>query len=67
MEALTHWNEKMYPTFIDESAKNLNHMIVSGGRIGLQIEISPTDLQSMTNGHLVHIVKDDRLSDDPYI
>ena len=49
----------MYPTFIDESAEKLNHMIVSGGRIGLQIEISPTDLQSMTNGHLVHIVKDE--------
>ena len=51
--------KKMYPTFIDESAKNLNHMIVSGGRIGLQIEISPTDLKSMTNGHLVQIVKNE--------
>ena len=50
--------KKMYSTFIDESAENLSSMIVSGGRIGLQIEISPTDLQSITNGQFVAIVKD---------
>ena len=50
--------KKVYPTFIDESAENLSSMIVSGGRIGLQIEISPTHLQSITNGQLVHIVKE---------
>jgi Cys-tRNA(Pro)/Cys-tRNA(Cys) deacylase len=50
--------KKMYPTFMDESAENLSNMIVSGGRIGLQIEISPTDLQTITNGQLVQIVKD---------
>ena len=50
--------KKMYPTYLDASAKNLKSMIVSGGRIGLQIEISPTDLQSVTKGHFVPIVKD---------
>ncbi len=50
--------KKLYPTFIDKSAEKLKHMIVSGGRIGLQIEISPSDLSGVTNGSLVHIVKD---------
>jgi Cys-tRNA(Pro)/Cys-tRNA(Cys) deacylase len=50
--------KRLYPTFIDESAGKLLYMIVSGGRIGLQIEVSPSDLLGVTNGSLVHIVKD---------
>lgn len=36
--------KKKYPTFIDESARALPTMVVSGGRIGLQMEIAPEDL-----------------------
>lgn len=36
--------KKQFPTFIDESAILLDSMFVSGGRIGLQIKISPDDL-----------------------
>ena len=36
--------KKKYPTFIDESARGLPAMVVSGGRIGLQMEIAPEDL-----------------------
>lgn len=36
--------KKQFPTFIDESAVLLESMFVSGGRIGLQIKISPDDL-----------------------
>jgi len=50
--------KKMYTSFIDGSAEKLTHIIVSGGKIGMQIEISPSDLQSVTNGTLVHIIKD---------
>src|SRR3954453_11367173 len=42
--------KKLYPTFIDESAGQLTHMLVSGGKIGVQIEINPSDLQRVTNG-----------------
>ena len=59
--------KKMYPTFIDESAKKLNHMIVSGGRTGLQIEISPTDLQEHDEWTFSTYCERYRLSDDPYI
>ena len=36
--------KKQFPTFIDESAALLESIFVSGGRIGLQIKISPDDL-----------------------
>jgi Cys-tRNA(Pro)/Cys-tRNA(Cys) deacylase len=36
--------KKQYVTRIDESAKDLEQMIVSGGRIGSQIELKPEDL-----------------------
>ena len=36
--------KKQYMTKVDESAKKLEKMIVSGGRIGSQIELAPDDL-----------------------
>lgn len=36
--------KKQYPTFIDESARGLSRITVSGGRIGLQITLRPEDL-----------------------
>lgn len=36
--------KKQYVTVIDESAVELSAMVVSGGRIGSQIELSPQDL-----------------------
>lgn len=36
--------KKQYPTVIHESAKDLDEMIISGGRIGSQIILKPDDL-----------------------
>ncbi|MDO5794436.1 MAG: Cys-tRNA(Pro) deacylase [Turicibacter sp.] len=36
--------KKNYQTIIHESAKNLSSFVVSGGKIGLQIELNPVDL-----------------------
>lgn len=36
--------KKNYQTVIHESAKNLSSFVVSGGKIGLQIEVNPVDL-----------------------
>lgn len=36
--------KKQYVTRVDSSAKELERMIVSGGRIGSQIELAPEDL-----------------------
>ncbi len=35
--------KKQYPVFMDESALNHRHIIVSGGKIGAQIELTPED------------------------
>lgn len=40
--------KKAYPLFIDDVARALPTLLVSGGRIGLQIEIAPQWLQKAT-------------------
>ena len=40
--------KKQFPTFIDETAELYDTIIVSGGRVGLQIEIAPADLAKIT-------------------
>ena len=40
--------KKPFPTFIDEIATLHDTLFVSGGCIGLQIEIAPSDLATMT-------------------
>ena len=39
--------KKQFPTFIDGSAQKLESMLVSAGKIGSQIELSPHDLQTL--------------------
>lgn len=41
--------KKHYPTFIDESVKNLAKVYVSGGRKGISIGINPKVLQEITS------------------
>ena len=40
--------KKFYPTFIDETAQLFDTIFVSGGKVGIQIEISPDDLHLIT-------------------
>lgn len=49
--------KKLFPTFIDESAEQLNTIIVSGGAIGVQIEIEVGNLVKVTNAQLADIAK----------
>jgi len=39
--------KKQLPTFIDETAQLYDTIIVSGGRTGLQVELSPDDLAEL--------------------
>lgn len=50
--------KKQYRTLIDQSAENLETIIVSGGKIGIQIELTVPDLQAATEAGLEAIIKD---------
>lgn len=49
--------KKNYPTYIDQSANKLETIIVSGGKIGIQIELNTTDLQTVTEAHIINLTK----------
>lgn len=49
--------KKLWPTVFDETAELFEEIYVSGGRIGLQIGISPGDLASMINGDFSDITE----------
>ena len=48
--------KKNYPTVINESAKEHEKIIVSGGRLGLQIILKADDLVKVTNGRYADII-----------
>ncbi len=50
--------KKAYPTFIDAKASNLDSLIVSAGRIGMQVELKVTDLTASTDGQIIDIIKE---------
>lgn len=45
--------KKDYPVFLDETAMQYDEIIVSGGRLGTQIFLSPQTLLDATNGRAV--------------
>lgn len=51
--------KKQYRTVIDISAKDLEKMVVSGGRIGSQIELAPNDLKKAANAEFVPVIAED--------
>ena len=52
--------KKQYITRIDASAQNLPSIIVSGGRIGSQIELAPGDLLSAAGAEYANVIRNDR-------
>lgn len=49
--------KKLFPTVVDASAPNNDFIIVSGGKIGLQIKLALPDLLQMTKGQVAAISK----------
>ena len=49
--------KRQYKTFIHESAKELDFIIISAGKIGFQIKINPNDLLSVVEGRFKFLIK----------
>jgi Cys-tRNA(Pro)/Cys-tRNA(Cys) deacylase len=49
--------KKEYKTFLDESSQELPIIVVSGGKIGVQIVVSPNDLIDVTNAVFADLTK----------
>ena len=49
--------KKKLKTFIHEDAKNLNTLVISAGKIGLQVELSPSDLAEIVDAIFEDIIK----------
>lgn len=41
--------KKQFPTVIHKSAESLEYMLVSAGKLGMQLKLSPKDLQKASN------------------
>ena len=50
--------KKQYVTRIADSAQGLEHMIVSGGKLGVQLRLSPDDLRRACAGEFDDITRD---------
>lgn len=50
--------KKRYPTFIDESALGLEKIVVSAGKIGLQMELEPKQLAQSVDATFHALTKD---------
>jgi Cys-tRNA(Pro)/Cys-tRNA(Cys) deacylase len=50
--------KKKYPTVIDASAEQLERIIVSAGKPGLQMKLSPIDLARVADASFIDVIKD---------
>ena len=48
--------KKLFPTVIQESAKEFDEIIISGGKIGMQILLNPLDLENVTHAQFGDII-----------
>lgn len=49
--------KKDYPTVIDASAEKIDHIVVSGGKKGVQIILAPADLAKVSGADLKDIIR----------
>lgn len=47
--------KKPFPTYFDEAAQSLDYMIVSAGKIGMQMKLAPADLARAANAKFAPI------------
>jgi Cys-tRNA(Pro)/Cys-tRNA(Cys) deacylase len=49
--------KKEYKTFIDESCREIQTIVVSAGKIGMQIVLTPATLKELTNADITDVLK----------
>lgn len=49
--------KKLFPTFIEHTAKEYEQIIISAGKIGLQIKLAPEALSQITKGQFAQLSK----------
>lgn len=49
--------KKLFRTFIDETAKNIDYFFVSGGKVGMQVKVDPVEVANLINAKFVDLVK----------
>ena len=50
--------KKLYKTFIHEAANNIGTICISGGKKGMQIRMSPTDLFTITKAQVIDLIQE---------
>ena len=48
--------KKLYPTYIDTSAETLEFLIVSAGKIGMQVKLAPQELAKVCQARFAEII-----------
>ncbi|WP_274309024.1 Cys-tRNA(Pro) deacylase [Solibacillus daqui] len=48
--------KKLFPTYIEQTAETLDYIIVSAGKIGMQMKLAPTDLAKASNAQFAQLV-----------
>ena len=51
--------KKQFPTVFDETVVLFDSIMVSGGRVGVQVEVNPDDLLKITGGTVAAITRED--------
>ena len=54
--------KKQYVTRVDSSAKELEKIVVSGGRIGTQLELKPDDLLAACGGEYAEVIVENTIN-----
>ena len=50
--------KKQFPTVIQKEAERLSHIYISGGKLGMQIEVAPGDLKMAAKAVYADVVRD---------
>lgn len=53
--------KKLYPTVVQESARDFDEIIISGGKLGVQILLNPLDLVKVVNGKFEDVLMETKI------